>query len=88
MTETNSYHIPEPYHRTRDDTRSLIIDVVTRSNRPLTRTQIARAIGRKKSPNLIDILNDLVKENVLSCGVKTFHNGVEGYVYWSDNKMS
>lgn len=68
-------------HRTRDDTRRLILKAVADSAQPLTRTQIARAIERKKSPHLIDLIEELVQEGRLYCEIKTFHNGVKGYVY-------
>lgn len=68
-------------HRTRDVTRDLIVRVLRQSHRPMTRTELARALNRKKTPHLIDMIEDLVAEGVLLRDTTTFHNGVSGYVY-------
>lgn len=68
-------------HRPLSETRELIVRSLIEAERPLTRTEIARALARKKSPHLIDIIDNLVDEQILDRGVKTFHNGVQGYVY-------
>ncbi len=67
-------------HRPRRETVDLILEHLADAS-PMTRTQIARAIKRKKTPHLIDLLDDMVEEGLLSRAVKRFHNGVEGYVY-------
>jgi len=68
-------------HRPRHETRRLIFEAVRDSDEPLTRTQIARALNRRKSPHLIDMIDEMVTENILTRTVKVFHNGVQGYVY-------
>lgn len=68
-------------HRPIDDTRDMILRIVARSQTPMTRTQIARALNRKKTPHLINLIESMVQEGLLSVQIKTFHNGVKGYVY-------
>ncbi len=68
-------------HRLRDHTERLILEAVASSGRPLTRTQIARVLNRKKTPHLIALLDDMVQQGQLVQAVTTFHNGVQGYVY-------
>ncbi len=68
-------------HRPRDEARALIFDVVAESERPLTRTEIARAIQRVKTPHLISMIEELVDEGVFRRWTKLYPNGVEGYVY-------
>lgn len=68
-------------HRERDQTRKLIVEVIQSHGRPLTRTQISRALNRKKSPHLITLIDEMAQENLLTKQIVTFHNGVTGYVY-------
>lgn len=68
-------------HRPRSETRQLMIDIVRRSERPLTRTEIVSRLNRKKTPHLINMMDKLVDEGVFIRTVHTFHNGVTGYVY-------
>ncbi len=68
-------------HRTQKQTRQEIIRIISESADPLTRTQIAAALNRKKSPHLIRIIDELVKEKILVREVVTFHNHVQGYTY-------
>ena len=68
-------------HRPRSATRQMMIDIVARSERPLTRTQIVNRLNRKKTPHLIDMMDKLVDEGVFLRSIVTFHNGVTGYVY-------
>lgn len=68
-------------HRPYNKTRFTIIQAMLTSENPLTRTQIAQLLNRKKTPHLINILNNLVDEGILIRDVKTFHNGVQGYTY-------
>lgn len=73
--------MPKQDHRPHDETRYLIVDAIQTHNDPMTRTQIARALDRTKTPHLIEIIEDLVDEGYLVRYVKIFGNGVEGYVY-------
>jgi hypothetical protein len=68
-------------HRARDEARQLILQAVTQANSGLTRTQIANALERTKTPHLIDLIEELVDEGYLVRHVKVFGNGVEGYIY-------
>lgn len=77
--------MPKQDHRPRDEARDLILQVVTATAGGLTRTQIAEAIERTKTPHLIDLIEELVDEGHLVRHVKVFGNGVEGYVYVISN---
>ena len=68
-------------HRPRVETRQMMIDIVARSQAPLTRTQIVNRLQRKKTPHLIRMMDALVDEGVFVRSVVTFNNGVTGYVY-------
>lgn len=68
-------------HRPKDETLALIVDAVAAAPAGLTRTQIARAIERTKTPHLIDLIESLVDEGYLQRHIKIFGNGVEGYLY-------
>lgn len=67
-------------HRQKYQTQKLIIDALILTPE-MTRTQIARAIGRKKSPHLTTILHQMVDEGILNHRIIQFHNGVTGYLY-------
>jgi hypothetical protein len=68
-------------HRPRSETRQLMIDIVARSERPLTRTEIVNRLNRKKTPHLINMMDALVEEGVFRRSIVTFNNGVTGYEY-------
>lgn len=68
-------------HRPRSETRQLMIDIVARSERPLTRTEIVNRLNRKKTPHLINMMDALVEEGVFRRSIVTFNNGVMGYEY-------
>ena len=68
-------------HRPRSETRQMMIDIVARSERPLTRTEIVNRLNRKKTPHLINMMDSLVDDGVFSRSIVTFNNGVTGYVY-------
>ena len=68
-------------HRPRSETRQLMIDIVTKSPEPLTRSQIVKQLNRKKTPHLIDMMDDLVAQGIFMRSIVTFNNGVTGYVY-------
>ncbi|MEO1290233.1 MAG: hypothetical protein AAFV93_20980 [Chloroflexota bacterium] len=68
-------------HRAKDESLDLILTAVQNAPAGLTRTQIARAINRTKTPHLIDLIETLVEEGYLTRRVKVFGNGVEGYIY-------
>jgi hypothetical protein len=62
------------------DTRREIIDMIYDSPQPLTRLMICRILGRKKSPHLIALIEQLVTENVIARGCSIGAGGV--VVYW------
>lgn len=68
-------------HRPKDETRALIVRAVRAAPGGLTRTQIASAVKRAKTPHLIDLIEELVQEGHLTKRVQVFGNGVEGYRY-------
>lgn len=68
-------------HRARDDTLALIVAAVAAAPDGLTRSQIAAALARTKTPHLIDLIESLVDQGILLRQVKVFGNGVEGYLY-------
>lgn len=68
-------------HRPKHETRELIIDVLQSAPKPLSRTQIARAIERRKCPHLNNMIDLLVAEGLVQRTIKTFPTGVQGYVY-------
>lgn len=68
-------------HRPRDETLALILEAVAQHDGPITRTQIARALERTKTPHLIDMIEALVASKQLIRHVKVFGNGVQGYTY-------
>lgn len=69
-------------HRPQHETRLLLIALFHQANRSLSRTEVARAIRRSKSPGLIAALDELVQEGIIERGIKTYHNKVRGYEYW------
>ena len=77
----------QQYHRPREETRTIIIEAVASSPRPLTRTQIADALDRRKTPHLNTLIDELVDEGILNREVRVFHNGVKGYTYTIKNGL-
>lgn len=73
--------MPKQDHRPRDEARELILQALADAKSGMTRTQIANAIERAKTPHLIDLIEELVDEGQLTRHVKVFGNGVEGYIY-------
>lgn len=73
-------------HRPRDNARQLILETLTYHSEGLTRTQIANALMRSKTPHLIKLIEELVDEGSLLKQVKIFNNGVEGYIYLLEEK--
>lgn len=67
-------------HRPRDETFNLIVEAIADSD-GLTRTQIATALNRTKTPHLINMIEGLVDNGYLVRHVKIFGNGVQGYIY-------
>ncbi len=66
--------------RSRGETMDLIIESLQQQG-PMTRTQIARQIGRKKTPWLIGICEDLVSVGLIRRGYMTLPNGLTAILY-------
>lgn len=73
-------------HRPRLSTRTQIIEALNTHEEPLSRAEIAELLGREKTPHLIQLIEQLVEEGILKRGLKTYRNGVNGYVYWLDER--
>ena len=78
--------MPKQDHRARDETLTLITTAIENSPSGLTRTQIADALNRTKTPHLIQLIESLVESGHLRRKVKIFGNGVEGYLYTMGRK--
>jgi len=59
----------------------MMIEVVAKSEKPLTRSEIANRVQRKKTPHLVNMMDALVEEGTFARSIITFTNGVTGYVY-------
>lgn len=68
-------------HRPRSETRQMMIAIVAKSEKPLTRTEIVNRLQRKKTPHLVNMMDSLVEEGIFVRSIVTFNNGVTGYVY-------
>ena len=68
-------------HRPHNETRKLMIEIVSNSSKPMTRTQIVNGLNRKKTPHLISMMDVLVDEGIFQRDSITLNNGVSGYVY-------
>ncbi|GAB5490895.1 MAG: hypothetical protein Phog2KO_11100 [Phototrophicaceae bacterium] len=73
--------MPKQDHRAREKTLNLILQIIEKHPSGLTRTQIATAIERTKTPHLIKLIESLVDDGYVQRQVKIFGNGVEGYLY-------
>lgn len=68
-------------HRPREEMREMILQLMAMARRPLSRTEIARAIGRQKAPHISAFIEELVDEGLLERSIKIYHNKAKGYVY-------
>ena len=62
-------------HRPRSKTRQMMIDIVARSEKPLTRTEIVNRLQRKKTPHLINMMDTLVDEGIFIRSIVAFNMG-------------
>jgi hypothetical protein len=69
-------------HRSRGDTERMIVEVVSAAPIPMTRLQIARAVGRAKSPYLVGLIIALVESGELTETAIRRPNGALEYQYW------
>lgn len=70
-----------PMKRAKHDTTRAILDALEVADYPLSRLEICRAIGRKKSPHLINLIEELVILGLLRRSVAVAINGADSYVY-------
>ncbi len=68
-------------HRPLNETRQMMIDIVAQSEVPLTRTEIVKQLNRKKTPHLVNMMDELVDDGIFQRSIVTFNNSVTGYVY-------
>jgi len=72
--------IKVPY-RSMNENEKLILRVMQSAIAPLNRAKIARLIGRKKSPGINKLIEQLVESGVLCKYVVKRPNGVDMYLY-------
>ncbi|MCU0513625.1 MAG: hypothetical protein MUE40_13780 [Anaerolineae bacterium] len=73
--------MPSHSHRTHEETRQAILALFTPETAWLTRTEIAQRLARKKSPYLIEVIEELAAAGLLQRETFSYHNGVQGYMY-------
>lgn len=64
-----------------EETESLLRSVLKRSGRPMTRLELAHAIGKTKAPRLISIIESMVDRGEIHRVVTTLKNGKVTYHY-------
>jgi predicted transcriptional regulator len=77
----NNMETPKQEHRSRAETRAIILHLLSVSPRPLSRAEISRALRRQKSPHISAFIEELVEEGLLERSIKVYHNKAKGYVY-------
>jgi hypothetical protein len=68
-------------YRSVDESIALIIRAVAKSDRPITRTEICKAIKRAKSPRMIALIEWLVEDGKLKREHQIRANGMVVYYY-------
>lgn len=69
------------------ETEALLYSVLQGANRPMTRLQLARALGLTKSPNLITIIEGMVERGDIQRIEKQLKNGKSTFLY-ADNGLT
>jgi hypothetical protein len=67
--------------RGRGESVIAVIDAVYDASSPLSRADIAKALGRAKTPHLVSIIEGLVNDKVLIRYVTVASNGAAMYLY-------
>jgi response regulator of citrate/malate metabolism len=82
MTETVSQtsQSKQP-KRARNDTIREILTALERADKPLTRLEVCRAIGRRKSPHLIAEVEHLASLGIVTRQIVTAVNGAPAFAY-------
>lgn len=65
--------------RGRLETEQLILEAC--AYQELTRLQIARTLGRAKTPHLVNLVEDMVRAGLLACRSDTMPNGIVCFFY-------
>lgn len=76
-----------PRNRTPQENINAIYCAVRDAEFPLTRLEIAQAIGRKKSPHLTKFIEQLVTTGFFVKLEQPEANGTTRFVYWTPDKM-
>lgn len=71
----------EQYHRGRAESQALIYSACVSAERYLTRLEIARAVGRAKTPHLVALIEQLVEDGILVRHELDNGNGLPIFVY-------
>lgn len=69
--------------RRAEDTRAAIITAVEQSGRAMNRLEIARSIGRAKTPHLIHLIEGLVADGLLNRVQSVRSNGLLEFFYFT-----
>lgn len=89
LYEKNADTVPAPYQRGRlaagrrsvGETMDMIVQTVKNSPHPMTRLQIARALGRSKSPHLVSLIVELAESGAIIQDVRVLKHGYLEYRY-------
>lgn len=68
-------------YRSREEMRHLVLQLLALTGRPMSRAEIAYAIGRQKAPHINAFLDELVEQGVLERSVKIYRTKAKGFVY-------
>jgi predicted transcriptional regulator len=81
----NSFHVlgdwPMSKYRTPEETEFAIIWALRTAEAPMSRSDIAKSIGRRKTPHLIDIIEGLVERGVIVTSEGEMPNGMPIFYY-------
>lgn len=73
-------------YRSRAESMELIVTVLEKVGAPMTRYQIAKAIGRAKSPALYKMIDELAEAGRISGTVERSRFNRMQYVYWVESR--
>lgn len=80
-TVSQSSQPRRPFHQPRDVTMRAILTFVREGQFVYTRLEIARAVGLKKSPHVVDMIEELVNAGALQKKFTHRPNGSICYLY-------
>lgn len=72
---------PEQQHRGGAESERLMMEKLYMSNRPMTRLEILKSMGRSKSPHLIEMLEQMVSDGLIIRYEHRQRNGMPIYTY-------